>query len=172
MICYEIVKQYEPLITFIINRYFQGDMDHYDLGMIGLIKGIKSFDDSKKTKLKTYLYNCILYEIRQECRKKYKYDSKEFPTEDIEIVQQNTFLNDLILEECFDLINKTLNEQDRFIIYSLFGVNGYDKLTIKQMAHQLDCHRTTISNRIQKIFNRLREILNGNYKNTTISNRK
>ena len=53
----------ENLIYFVLKQKNLSPEEFYDLGMIGLIKGIKSFDPSKGYARSTYLVACIKNEI-------------------------------------------------------------------------------------------------------------
>lgn len=71
MITDEDIKQWKPLVCKIANRYiynpYKLDIDDIEqIGCIGLLRGLNTFDESKNIKLKTYLFHCIKWAIDKE----------------------------------------------------------------------------------------------------------
>lgn len=68
----ELVLNNLPLINLILKKYNLSYDDYYDLGIIGLVKGAKSFDSNKGFKASSYLTKCITNEILLQIRKERK----------------------------------------------------------------------------------------------------
>jgi RNA polymerase sigma factor (sigma-70 family) len=71
MITNEEVEQWKPLIIKIANKYRNNPYkleleDIEQIGYIGLIRGLKVFDEERGIQLKTHLYNYIQWSIKRE----------------------------------------------------------------------------------------------------------
>lgn len=161
-----------------LNLYDQKD-DYFDIGMIGMIKGINTYKDNKGYKISTYLSMCIKNEILKELRKANAYKrladkntvslNKDIHNhgEDecmlIDLIKSDIDIeNDLIKKE---LINKLYNElyqlkeRDRFIIFKRFGLDDDRIMTQKEIATVLNIKQATISRIERRIIKELRNKL-------------
>lgn len=171
----QMILDNEKLVYYIINSRFKGNTDLYDLGLIGLIKGVKSFDPTKGYNLSTYLTKCITNEILMTFRKRnpLNYDYKSLD----ECWDNGVSLEDVIPDDQPELIDKLINEdnltkmyclinnlddRDKFIVCSMYGVNGYKKITQWDIAKQLNVHQTYVSRLCKKILKKLRGGFNEN----------
>lgn len=70
----KMIKENEKLIYYVYNglsknNYLKRYKEEFlDAGLVGLWKGCKTYDESKKMKLSTYLYRCIKNEMLQFIR--------------------------------------------------------------------------------------------------------
>ena len=96
----KMILENEKLIYLILNKYQLNKEDYFDLGIIALIKGLKTYDPTKGFKLSTYLCKCIQNEIFRTLRKK-RPITISLETE----VEENITLND-ILTNNYDFIVK------------------------------------------------------------------
>lgn len=84
-----IIKDNLNLIRTVINKHYpkyKGDEDIFQIGMIGLWKAIKLFDESKGTKFSTFAYTAIRNEIGNELRK--SKSTSEIPPDHIESLDE------------------------------------------------------------------------------------
>lgn len=142
--------------------------DYYDVGMIGLCKAAKTFDNSKGSKFSTYacicIRNTILMDIRDQKRQCDYYSiSLQTPVggEKDEILLEDT-ISDYELE--VDILNKEekmaliesirkLNDEDRQMINLYF----WKEMTQKEIARYLKMSQANVSRRIQRALNNLRK---------------
>ena len=137
------------LVYYIVNTRYKHNVDLYDVGLIGLIKGVKSFDPSKGYALSTYLTKCINNEILMTFKKRKKdtldvnYKSLDEPWDnnvmlgDVVPDKNVDILSDVIKQEQIDKLYKLideLTERDQFIICSLYGLKQHKKLTQKSIT--------------------------------------
>ena len=142
--------------------------DYYDVGMIGLCKAAKTFDNSKGSKFSTYacicIRNTILMDIRDRKRQCDYYSiSLQTPVggEKDEILLEDT-ISDYELE--LDILNKEekmaliesirkLNDEDRQMIDLYF----WKEMTQQEISRYLKMSQANVSRRIQRALNNLRK---------------
>lgn len=142
--------------------------DYYDVGMIGLCKAAKTFDNSKGSKFSTYacicIRNTILMDIRDQKRQCDYYSiSLQTPVggEKDEILLEDT-ISDYELE--LDILNKEekmaliesirkLNNEDRQMIDLYF----WKEMTQQEISRYLKMSQANVSRRIQRALNNLRK---------------
>lgn len=144
--------------------YFSQDEDEAGAGMIGLVKGAKSYDESKGYTLSTYLGTCIQNEINYHRRKERKHnyllslnqpvsvDSKEVTLEDI-LADPNDQYEEFFKNEDNKLLYKMLSElseKDQTIFYDYYGLFGHEKITQKEISKKLGVSQATISRTIKR----------------------
>ena len=174
------------LIYMVLKRYnLYNELDeYYDVGMIGLVKGANNFDESKGYKPSTYLTSCITYEILNYKRKQSMQkrgngiqnislytqindNGKELYLLDI-IPSKENIEDNIIKKEKIELIYKKileLNERDKLIICSTYGLLGYKGLTQNQIAENTNITQGHISRIIKKFIKECKETYNGGNKN-------
>lgn len=156
------------LVYFLVKKNFYLNDDFIELGMIGLVKGVKSFDPSKGFKLSTYLSRCILNEINMYLRNNAKRNN------DVSLdnfLEENLTYHDLFEDEKINVeedfiqrdeknrmlesINK-LSDKEQYIIIHSYGLYGKDKLTQKEIANNLGYSQCHISRLYKKILIKLK----------------
>lgn len=72
---FELIEKEEKRQIYDIIKNFSkyGIEDLYSIGIIGLLKAIDLFDESKNVKFNTFAYNCIRNEVYMELRKNRRY---------------------------------------------------------------------------------------------------
>lgn len=139
----------------------------FDLGLIGLIKGVKTYDDSKNIKLNTYLYACIKNEFISYLRKK----TPETISFDTEIGEDLTLFDTLedssvhVEEDIFEQeslkqiieVIKTFPKDEQFIICSFYGICGNEKLNQQEIAIKLGVSQANVCRKIRKIISKIKE---------------
>lgn len=157
------------LVAHIVKKYqAAGENDDLiSIGTIGLIKGISSYNTTKKTRLATYVARCIENEILMAIRKDKKYANQVSLNEPIgfdsdgnevslmDVLQSD---NEDICEKIdrenmilmlYNKIKTSLNERDREIIRLRYGLCGTKALPQREVARKLGISRSYVS-RIEK----------------------
>lgn len=151
--------------------------EYYDVGLIGLIKGVKQFNPQLNFKLSTYLYKCIeneiLREIRMENSEKRKCHKNAISLDTPLKVDERLTLSDVIPsdfsieeqaieEERIQIIYKeisNLSEKERLTINYYFGLNEFEQLKEVQIAERLNVSQAYVNKiknkAVQKIKDRL-----------------
>lgn len=119
----------EKLIYHVLkknNLYHKKD-DLVDVGYIGLAKGIKNYDPSKKIKKSTYLCRCIENEIFGELRKEkaYKRAGIVVPVEEYEL--ENMACDTNLEKEMVDY------ENNKLLYDNIFKLPVKEQYTIYQL---------------------------------------
>lgn len=174
----KIVLENENLIYVVLKKYhlYNERDEYYDLGMIGLCKGAKTFDSSRNIKISTYLVRCITNEIFIYLRKK-RPETISLDT-DIEenltlesVIKDNSIdiERDLIMETEIKKINeiiKSLPDNEKKLICHLYNLNGYKKMTQIELAKHFNISQTQISRTKNRVIRKIREQLKEDNKAT------
>jgi len=165
-----LIEKNLRLVAYIVKKYNTSDRELDDLlsiGTIGLIKGVDSFDGSKKIRLATYCARCIENEIlmyirteKKSSKNVYLYDSigsdKEgneinlidvIEYEDDDVVEKIT--QDERIRRLTDKVESVLSRREQDIIRKRYGIEGYDIKTQREIAAEYGISRSYIS-RIEK----------------------
>lgn len=148
-----------------LNLYNQRE-DFFDLGVIGLIKGVKSFDHKKGFKLNTYLYTCIKNEILIYLRKK-RIDCISL-NEDIgdnlkleDALQSNDNVErDVEINIKIKVLNEAVNNlsSDEKKLFNLFYRKKFTQRKIALLTNQ---SQANVCRKIKKLNDKLRKIIGG-----------
>lgn len=159
-----------PLVTFAIKKLGLTYMfdDVFDVGVIGLIKAVDSFNEDRKIKFSTYGYFCIRNEILMSIRKnKIQVLSLETPAKD-NLTLMDTIKDDLDVEG--DIVTKTLleeirekidilSEKERICLVSYYGIFGNEKQNMMDIASKLKISQSYVSRIVQRSIKKLREVI-------------
>ncbi len=168
------------LVAHIVKKFDHDISDQDDLisiGIIGLIKGIDTYEMNKSVKLTTYCSRCIQNEILMYYRSNNKnnknisinesigYDKEgnEITILDILKSDKPDFAMDLHTKENIKLLNeyiKVLNPREKDIIERRYGLGNIKEQTQKSIAKTLNISRSYVS-RIEKraLIKMLREFI-------------
>ena len=165
----KLIEHNLRLVAHIVKKFDVKEENTDDLisiGTIGLIKGIDTYKNNKKTKITTYAARCIQNEILMYFRSNKKYgptvslndaighDKEGNEINLIDVIKDN----DTTLFEKLDLKNnimllkkylKLLKKQERDIIIKRYGLNNIKGMTQKKIAKELKISRSYVS-RIEK----------------------
>ena len=144
--------------------------EYFDVGMIGLVKGAKTFNKKLGYSPSTYLYRCIYNEIGTELRKK-KLDTislnnpiDELHTFEDIISDGKTAENKYFLETDNIIIDealKKLSKKEQIIIKTTFGFYKR-QLSQKELAEMFGISQPQISRIRTKALKKLKIILERN----------
>ena len=157
------------LVAHIIKKYYAAAGDQDDLisiGVIGLIKAIRTFDPSKNTRLATYAARCVENEIFMHFRTLRRVSCEVSLSEPIDTdCEGNTLeLMDILSseEDMFENLLKSdkitllraylqseLDAREREIMILRYGLNERRPLTQRETAERLGISRSYVS-RIEK----------------------
>ena len=158
----------------------------YDAGLEGLIKGAKTYDESKG-KPSTWLMPCIMNEIKHyftiSSAKKRKnelgkdvslyekvYNDNNSEVELIETIKDPNVNIELDLEKKLEIekliyaIDKVLNNTEKRIINKKYGLNGYRIYTINELAIEEGKSKSMIFYLVKKSHLKLKKYLESNDK--------
>lgn len=157
------------LVAHIVKKFENKNTSQDDLisiGTIGLIKGIDSYNDSKKTRITTYAARCIENEILMYFRSNKKSQNDVSLNDSIGYDKDGNEINliDVLKDNSKDLAEivhtkenvaalneylKLLNEREKEIIIKRYGLFNQKDMTQKEIAKQLNISRSYVS-RIEK----------------------
>ena len=135
--------------------------DYFDIGIVGLVKGARSYDKTKNIKPSTYLYRCIYNEFALYFRKHYEDKNKEislnkkiYSNSEGELTLEDTLESrtnieeDLIhketIKELYNALSKLSLEEQKIIIYT-YELFNCDKLNQNQLSNVIGKSQAQIS---------------------------
>ena len=156
--------------------------EYYDAGVDGLLKGIRTYDETKGYKISTYLYTCICNELKHKITKintkkrknEYGRDlslNKIIDTDENGLTEFGDFIPDpnINIEEDLEkeiekakilyAVNQLQNEKDKLIIKMYYGLDGYEELgNYREIAFVLGLSKQRIYMRYQRAYKKIKEI--------------
>ncbi len=164
-----LIERNLRLVAHIVKKYDSVHTDNEDLisiGTIGLIKGINTYDKSKRTKLATYAARCIENEILMHLRSTKKLNNETMLQQSIgsDTEGNEITLLDILESQDDSVINKVeqvlneeklynkieeLSERERRVIQLRYGLMDGKLLTQREVAEILGISRSYVS-RIEK----------------------
>ncbi len=165
----KLIEHNLRLVAHIVKKYESKNYDIDDLisiGTIGLVKGIDSYKQNKKTRLTTYAARCIENEILMYFRSNKKHLNNVSLNDSIGFDKEGNEINliDVVRadnEDISDEINKQYNInllleymeclslREKEIIVKRYGLYNTKELTQKEIAGELKISRSYVS-RIEK----------------------
>ncbi len=163
-----LIERNLRLVVHIMKKYYSTAVEQEDLisiGTIGLIKGVNSYKENKKTRLSTYCAKCIENEVLMYFRSQKKLSGEVFLNDPLETDKDGNSLtfedimsdNDDLLDK-IELKNKTrkiykylevLEPREKMIISLRYGLFDTKPHTQNEVAKRLSISRSYVS-RIEK----------------------
>ncbi len=158
------------LVAHMVKHYSVQEKDVAELisiGTIGLIKAVRTFNSGKGNRLATYAAKCIDNELLMSFRNDKKKgreislqetigtdkEGNEISIIDVIESKEKNFLDEYILKcdvkMLYEAIEKCLDDRERIIILKRYGLNGYDEITQREIADEMNMSRSYVS-RIEK----------------------
>lgn len=165
------------LVAHVAKKYQAPDHDPDDLisiGIIGLIKGVMTFDCEKNNRLATYAARCIENELLMMLRSRKKLTREVSMYEKIGTDQEGRELRlmDVLESEPIDVleeletrknilrlrtrIKNVLNERELLVISQRYGLFGKKEKTQREIAAELGISRSYVSRLEKKALEKLR----------------
>lgn len=161
-----------------ITKKYSNDSNSEDLisvGIIGLIKGIDTFNSKKSTKLSSYIARCIENEVLMVLRSNKKLNNevsleecigtdKEgnsmtfadiLPADERDIVEDISIKSNV--KKLYHYIDKVLKNYESEIIVNRYGLNGRKKQTQQEIADRMGISRSYVSRIEKKAIKKLTE---------------
>lgn len=172
-----LIERNLRLVVHIVKKYQSGEDDTEDyisIGCIGLIKAIKTFDDSKG-KLVTYACRCIENELLMHLRGRKKFsrevslfepigqdkEGNEIHLVDVIEQYQPDIVEGMMLESHVGqlkvLMEQELTDREQEILKLRYGLGGRKELTQSEIGEQLGISRSYVSRIEKKALEKLRE---------------
>ena len=171
----KLIEHNLRLVAHVIKKYYavSGDQDDLiSIGIIGLIKAIKTFDPDKNTRLATYAARCVENELfmyfrtlrRQSAEVSiYTPADPEGDGEPRDFEDENCFEEDVldglvrnrrgeVLRSC---IEKVLDPREKEIISLRYGLSGTEPLPQREVALKTGISRSYISRLEKKALSKL-----------------
>ena len=164
----KLIEHNLRLVAHIVKKFdAAGDTDDLiSIGTIGLIKGIDSYKNNKKTKITTYAARCIQNEILMYYRSNKNRGNTISLNDSIGYDKEGNEINliDMIKDKGMDLFDKLeiknniillneylklLNPREKEIIIKRYGLYNTREMTQKEIAKELKISRSYVS-RIEK----------------------
>lgn len=165
------------LIYVVLKKYnlYSNSDEYFDIGMLGLVKGAKKFNESKGYKPSTYLTKCIINEIlcyiRNQSNSKRGGGVKDIsiytPINDagketylLDVIPSNENIEENMIQvEQRELMYKEilkLKERDKFIICSKYGLLGHKELTQEELAAATGISQSYVCRIVKKFIENVR----------------
>jgi len=175
-----LIERNLRLVVHVCKKYVNTNIDQDDLlsiGTIGLIKGIRSFNIDKGSKLSTYVSRCIDNEILMYLRSSKKQNAEVYLNEPIgkdkddnvitleEVLESDSkSIEDEVdikmkIKKMYKKIKQILKKREQMIIELRFGLNGEKPKTQKEIAKSLGISRSYVSRIETKAIEKLAEEL-------------
>ena len=153
---------------------YKNHEEWFDVGIIGLIKGIKNYDSKCGTSLSTFVCHCIKNEILMEIRKSKSEKRKaNFNCISLEKEVYNNGKGDVIcLKDTIpsnydletevirkDIINnilKSLTDEEKYVLVHYYGLFGNDMLNQVTIAKKLNKSQTQIYRILKRTIEKIR----------------
>lgn len=163
-----------------ITRKYSSESNSEDLisiGIIGLIKGINTFNHQKNRKLSAYISRCIENEILMHLRSSKKLSNEVSLDETIGTDKEGNSLTfaDILPSDGGDIIenlslkmtsaslykaiDKVLNNVEKDIIVWRYGLYGNERLAQREVAKKLNISRSYVSRIEKRALNKLADEL-------------
>ena len=171
-----LIERNLRLVVHIMKKYYTAGEEQEDLisiGTIGLIKGVNSYKENKKTRLSTYCARCIENEVLMHFRSQKKLASEVFLGDPLETDKDGNSLtfeditseNDDLLEQ-IELKNNSrkiykylecLEPREKMIVALRYGLYDTKPYTQSEVAKRLAISRSYVSRIEKKALEKLRD---------------
>lgn len=153
--------------------------DYYDAGLIGLINGVRTYNETK-SKPSTYFCKCIRNSISREIQlsnlpkrvvnKMYKTSLSEVVSNESDLTYLDILAdpdtdieNDIIrkekIEELIDAVNHLKNEKDKLFICEFYGLMGYERLSSKDIQKKYNITHQAVYTRLTRAKKKIKKCL-------------
>ena len=168
-----IVEENIPLVHFVVKNFFNNDLEITDCGMIGLVKGVCSYKESKGYALSTYLVKCIKNEIYLYYRRDNKHpkNTLSLDLEYDDSMTLNSYIPDdidiekeIIEKETNKKLYKNINrlsDVEKYVIINYYGLYNKERLLQKQIGAKLGIPANKVTKIHLKAIKKLKKYMEG-----------
>lgn len=156
--------------------------DYYDSGLVGLINGVRTFDESKGYTLSTYLIPCIENEIKHHLVSKTAlrrlnikgtdisinefiddedYEEKLSILQDKRVSVEKEAIRNVQIDEIIHCLNKMENKKDVVVTKLYYGLDGFPELNYKEIASLFKVSINMIMMRIERTIKNIKKEIEG-----------
>lgn len=188
----EIITHNVRLVMSIAKKYHRNNdlSELFQVGIIGLIKSVDTFDYEKNSNFITYAYSCITNEILMLLRKN-KSKPQNISIEDVVYYDSNGYyvkkesiltdysvdiINNYEEKELYSIIQKivtNLPPKKQNIIVKYFGFFDNEPISQVELARELGCSQSYVSRIIKTVLEEIKlELLNQQVIEVNDSNNK
>lgn len=166
----ELVLRYIFIIEYKAKAYGQTPEEVADLsqeGLIGFIKAVQTFDESKGIKLSTYANTCITNRMLSSISKMNKISFNEALSDDVESLSgsgsemafeqspESIILEQEKYEEIISRISCSLTDLE-WTVFNLY----LEEKTYSQIADELSLSQKAVNNAMQRVRKKLKSVIN------------
>lgn len=169
------------LVAHVVKKYYSASRDQEDLiqvGTIGLIKAIQSFNPDKNIRLATYAAKCVENEVLMYFRSSRKISSEVSLSRELDgegdgaplqlmdvLSSGDSLVEDVELKmrisRLYGLVESVLTERERKIICMRYGLCGTKPRAQREVAARLGISRSYVSRIEKKALEKLRHAFEG-----------
>lgn len=188
----ELYNEHKALIYMAIKQkhlYWSTDDEwqkYYDAGEIGLLKGIRTYDETKGYKISTYLFACISREILRVIqldnmpKRKNPYgkdislnqivdDDSSDPSELIDFIPADIDIekeieNKIKLEHLYEALDHLKNKRSKEIIILYYGLHGNKEHTLEEIGNELGITKQRVASLKDKGIKKLKVFMRKNWR--------
>ena len=188
----ELYNEHKALIYMAIKQkhlYWSTDDEwqkYYDAGEIGLLKGIRTYDETKGYKISTYLFACISREILRVIqldnmpKRKNPYgkdislnqivdDDSSDPSELIDFIPADIDIEKEIedkikLEHLYEALEHLKNKRSKEVIILYYGLYGNKEHTLEEIGSELGITKQRVSSLRDRGIKKLKVFMRKNWR--------
>ena len=178
-----LIERNLRLVAHIVKKYMSSGRDMDELiaiGIVGLVKAVNTYDDSKGSRLGTYAARCVDNELLMLLRMERKLnreislyepigtDKEGNEISFIDVVEDSSddVLDRMMLDErirkMYLAIGNVLTMREREIIYKRYGLFGNTEITQKELGKILGISRSYVSRIEKRALQKLRKYIEEN----------
>ena len=178
-----LIERNLRLVAHIVKKYMSSGRDMDELiaiGIVGLVKAVNTYDDSKGSRLGTYAARCVDNELLMLLRMERKLnreislyepigtDKEGNEISFIDVVEDpsDDVLDQMMLDErirkMYIAIGEVLTMREKEIIYKRYGLFGNTEITQKELGKILGISRSYVSRIEKRALQKLRKYIEEN----------
>ena len=175
-----LIERNLRLVAHIVKKYISSGRDMDELiaiGIVGLVKGVNTYNAEKGSRLGTYAARCIDNELLMLLRSERKLnreislyepigtDKEGNEISFIDVVEDTSenVLDRMMLDEriqkMYLAIEKVLTAREKEIIYKRYGLYGYEEVTQREIGKCMGISRSYVSRIEKKALQKLRRYI-------------
>lgn len=178
-----LIERNLRLVAHIVKKYISSGRDMDELiaiGIVGLVKGVNTYNAEKGSRLGTYAARCIDNELLMLLRSERKLnreislyepigtDKEGNEISFIDVVEDTSenILDMMMLDErirkMYMAIEEVLTDREKEIIYKRYGLYGFKEVTQREIGKCMGISRSYVSRIEKKALQKLRKYITEN----------